>query len=93
MEWLTKLVHFLPIKIGYSTERLARMYIDEIVRLHGILVSIVSDLDTRFVSQFWRSLHRAMHTKLEFSITFHPQTDGWSKKMIQILKDMLLAYV
>ena len=76
MDRLTKLAHFLPVKTGYSIERLVRLYIDEIVRLHGILASIVSDRDTRFVSQFWRSLHRAMRTKLEFNTVFHPQTDG-----------------
>ena len=50
IDQLTKLVHFLPMKTGYSIERLAQLYIDEIVRLHDISASIVSDRDTRFVS-------------------------------------------
>ena len=90
---LTKSAHFLPIKVNFFLERLAKLYIDEIVRLHGIPVSIVSDRDTRFVSQFWRSLHQAMKTKLEFSTAFHPQTDGQSERTIQTLEDMLRAYV
>nr|KYP67727.1 Transposon Ty3-I Gag-Pol polyprotein [Cajanus cajan]KYP67728.1 Transposon Ty3-I Gag-Pol polyprotein [Cajanus cajan]KYP67730.1 Transposon Ty3-I Gag-Pol polyprotein [Cajanus cajan] len=53
---LTKSPHFLPINIRYSLERLARLYIDEIVRLHGIPSSIVSDRDPRFASRFWESL-------------------------------------
>ena len=90
---LTKSAHFLPTKVNFSMERLAKLYIDEIVRLHGIPVSIVSDRDTRFVSQFWRSLHQAMKTKLEFSTAFHPQTDGQSERTIQTLEDMLRACV
>ena len=93
VDQLTKSAHFLLVKTGYSIERLARLYIDEIVRLHGIPASIVSDRDTRFVSQFWKSLHRTMRTKLEFSTAFHPQTDGQSERMIQILEDMLRSCV
>ena len=93
VDQLTKSAHFLPVKTGYSIERLAQLYIDKIVRLHGIPISIVSDWDTRFVSQFWKSLHRAMRTKLEFSTAFHPQTDGQSERTIQILEDMLRACV
>ncbi len=56
---LTKFAHFLPIRMDYSLERLAKLYIDEIVRLHGVPVSIVSDKDPRFTSRFWGSLQRA----------------------------------
>ena len=73
---LTKSVHFLPIRVGFTLERLAKLYMKEIVRLHEIPVTIVSDRDTRFVSQFWKSLHKALGTKLNFSTAFHPQTDG-----------------
>ena len=66
---------------------------DEIVRLHGVPVSIVSDRDTRFVSHFWRSLQQAMGTKLNFSTAFHPQSDGQSERVIQTLEDMLRACV
>jgi len=53
---LTKSAHFLPIRMEYSLERLAKLYIDEIVRLHGVPISIVSDRDPRFTSRFWGSL-------------------------------------
>ena len=69
------------------------MYIDEIVRLHGIPISIVSDRDPRFTSVFWKSLHKALGTKLNFSTAYHPQTDGQSERVIQILEDMLRACV
>ena len=74
-------------------DKLAELYIQEIVRLHGIPISIVSDRDARFTSAFWKSLHQAMGTKLKFSTTFHPQTDGQTERTIQTLKDMLRACV
>uniref|UniRef100_A0A2N9FVM9 RNA-directed DNA polymerase n=1 Tax=Fagus sylvatica TaxID=28930 RepID=A0A2N9FVM9_FAGSY len=88
---LTKSAHFLAIKVGLSLERLAKLYVNEIVKLHGVPVTIVSDRDRRFVSQFWKKLHMAMGTKLNFSTAFHPQTDGQSERTIQILEDMLRA--
>jgi len=53
---LTKSAHFIPFRLGQSTELLAEKYMQEVVRLHGVPVSIVSDRDTRFLSHFWRSL-------------------------------------
>jgi hypothetical protein len=86
---LTKTAHFLPIRMTYSMDRLVELYIKEIVRLHGIPVSIVSDRDPRFTSRFWRSLQEALGTKLTFSTAFHPQTDGQTERTIQTLEDML----
>ena len=63
----------------------------EIVRLHGIPVSIVSDRDTRFRSHFWESLQENLGTRLKFSTSYHPQTDGQYERTIQILEDMLRA--
>ncbi|KAL4190331.1 hypothetical protein AMTRI_Chr07g75200 [Amborella trichopoda] len=90
---LTKAAHFLPIRTTYTLDRLAQLYIKEIVRLHGVSVSIVSDRDTRFTSKFWARLQSAMWTRLTFSTAFHPQTDGQSKRTIQTLEDMLRACV
>ena len=74
-------------------EHLAKKYVDEIVRLHGVPLSIVSDRDPRFTSRFWGSLQQALGTKLHFSTAFHPQTDGQSERTIQTLEDMLRACV
>ncbi|GMP23365.1 hypothetical protein CsSME_00000996 [Camellia sinensis var. sinensis] len=90
---LTKSAHFLAFKVGFSLEKFAKLYIKEIVKLHGIPVTIVSDRDSRFVSMFWRSLHTALGTSLNFSTAFHPQTDGQSERTIQTLEDMLRASV
>ena len=90
---LTKSTHFLAIHSTYSLEKLADLYIEEIIRLHGVPVSIVSDRDPRFTSRFWPKLQEAMGTTLKFSIAFHPQTDGQSERTIQTLEDMLRACV
>ncbi|KAJ4706492.1 putative Retrotransposon protein, Ty3-gypsy subclass [Melia azedarach] len=79
---LTMSAHFLPFKSAYSMDKMASLYVNEIVRFHGAPVSIVSDRDPRFTSRFWPSLQYAMGTKLNFSIAFHPQTDGQSERTI-----------
>ena len=73
---LTKSVHFIPVSMRYKMERLIELYIKEVVRLHGIPSSIMSDRNLRFTSQFWTSLHEALGTKLKLSSAYHPQTDG-----------------
>ncbi|KAL2240852.1 UNVERIFIED_CONTAM: Transposon Ty3-I Gag-Pol polyprotein, partial [Sesamum indicum] len=90
---LTKSAHFLPIRQNDSLDKLAELYVSEIVRLHGIPTSIVSDTDPRFTSHFWGSLQTALGTKLHFSTTFYPQTDGQSERTIQTLEDMMRACV
>ncbi|GJW28472.1 hypothetical protein Tco_0045347 [Tanacetum coccineum] len=90
---LTKSAHFLAMREDYSTERLARLYIDEIVARHGVPVSIISDRDGRFTSRFWQTLQKALGTRLDMSTTYHPQTDGQSEHTIQTLEDMLRACV
>nr|GEZ83032.1 retrotransposon protein, putative, Ty3-gypsy subclass [Tanacetum cinerariifolium] len=86
---LTKSAHFLPIRKDCSVSRLAEIFQQEIVRLHGTPSAIVSDRDPRFASRFWKGLQKAWGTRLKFSIAFHPQTDGQSKRTIQTLEDML----
>ena len=66
---------------------------DETVRLHGVSLSIVLDRDPRFTSRFWKELQSALGTKLKFSTTFHPQTDGQPERLIQVLEDMLRGCV
>ena len=86
---LTKSAHFLPVGKKYTLDKLAELYVSEIVRLHGVPESIVSDQDPRFASKFWIALQAALGTRLHFSTAFHPQTDGQSERTIQTLEDML----
>ncbi|GJR08097.1 putative nucleotidyltransferase, ribonuclease H [Tanacetum coccineum] len=88
---LTKSAHFLPIQKNYGISKLAEIFRQEIVRLHGTPTSIVSDRDPKFTSHFWKGLQKAWGTRLKFSTAFHPQTDGQSERTIQTLEDMLRA--
>ena len=93
MDKLTKSAHFLPVLTKFSLDRLAELYINEIVRLHGVPVIVVSDRGPRFISQFWPKLQNALGNTLHFNTAFHPQTDGQSERTIQTLEDMLRACV
>ena len=93
VDWLTKLAHFLAVRMTFTLEAFYRLYIQEIVRLHGVPVSIVSDRDPRFTGNFWKSFQRAMGTQLVMSTVFHPQTNGQSERTIQTLEDMLRSCV
>ncbi|GJV98786.1 putative reverse transcriptase domain-containing protein [Tanacetum coccineum] len=90
---LTKSAHFLPIREDYKTEKLARIYINEIVARHGVPVSIILDRDGRFASHLWQALQEALGTRLDMSTAYHPQTDSQSERTIQTLEDMLRACV
>ncbi|GJW15478.1 putative reverse transcriptase domain-containing protein [Tanacetum coccineum] len=90
---LTKSAHFLAIREDYSTERLTRIYIDEIVAQHVVLVSIISDRDGRFTSWCWQTIQKALGTRLDMSTAYHPQMDGQTESTIQTLEDMLRACV
>ncbi|GJZ59790.1 putative reverse transcriptase domain-containing protein [Tanacetum coccineum] len=73
---LTKSAHFLPMREDYKMERLARLYLNEIVARHGMSISIISDRDSRFTSRFWQLMQEALGTRLDMSTAYHPQTDG-----------------
>ncbi|GJV31726.1 putative reverse transcriptase domain-containing protein [Tanacetum coccineum] len=81
------------MKENDSMKKLTRQYLKEVVSKHGVPVSIISDQDGRFTSQFWKSLNKALSTQLDMSTAYHPQTDGQSERTIQTLEDMLRACV
>jgi hypothetical protein len=86
---LTKLAHFLPVKVKHSTVTLAKLYFERILSLHGVPRTIVSDRGPQFVSKFWMELHKSMGTKVIHSSAYHPQTSGQTERVNQILEDML----
>jgi hypothetical protein len=90
---LTKTTHFLPVHTTYLAKRYAEIYLDQIVRLHGIPKTIISDHGTLFVARFWEQLQSALGTKLIRSSAYHPQTDGQTERVNPVLEDMLRAYV
>jgi len=90
---LTKSAHFLPVHTTYTAKKYAEIYMDQIIRLHGIPKTIISDRGTLFVARFWEQMQLALGTKLIRSSAYHPQTDGQTERVNQILEDMLRACV
>jgi transposase InsO family protein len=88
---VTKVAHFLSVKTTYTGPQLAELYMERVVCLHGVPKKIMSDRGTQFTSHFWRIVHKALGTQLNFSTTYHPQTDGQTERINQILEDMLRA--
>lgn len=73
---LSKVPHFVPVNPTYSASEVAQVFIREIVRLDGVPKNIVSDMDAKFTSKFWKDLFTCLGTKLALITTYHPQTDG-----------------
>ena len=90
---LTKTTHFIAVNNTYSAKDYAAIYIDRIVRLHGVPKTIISDRGSRFVARFWEQLHRSLGTKIIRGSAYRPQTDGQTERVNQILEDMLRACV
>ena len=88
----TKMTHFIATKTDISAPEVAELFRDHVWKTHGVPRSIVSDRDTRFVSIFWRSLMKLVGTKLRFSTAYHPQTDGQSEKMNDVVEQILRTY-
>jgi transposase InsO family protein len=81
MDRLTKTAHFLPVKTNYRPSQYAEKYIAEIVRLHDIPKTIVSDKGSQFTTHFWEHLHKGLGTSLIRSTAYHPQTDGQTERV------------
>jgi transposase InsO family protein len=93
IDQFTKIAHFLPVKTKNPVVTYVKLYIARILSLHGIPKTIVSDRGPQFVSKFWSELHIFLGTKLLHSSTYHPQTSGQTKRVNQILEDMLRSCV
>ena len=76
MDRLTKSAHFIAVWMTFTQEEFCRMYIREIVQLHGVPVSIVSDRDPKFMTHFWKNFQKAIGTQLMMITAFDPQIDG-----------------
>jgi hypothetical protein len=91
VDQLTKVAHFIPVKMTYSGPQLAKLYMSRIVCLHGVLKKIVCERATQFTSKFWERLHETLDTQLHFSSSYHPQIDGQTERVNQIHEDTLSA--
>eukprot|EP00253_Pinus_taeda_P028742 PITA_28742 len=90
---LTKSAHFIPVRDTYDVADVARVFINEIIRFHGVPKKIISDRDSRFTSKFWTCMQTALGTQLNLSTAYHPETDGQTERLNQVLEDMLRMYV
>jgi transposase InsO family protein len=90
---LTKTAHFIPVLTTYSVERYTEIYVDLIVHLHGVPKTILSNRGTQVVARFWAQVRESLGTKLIHSSSYHPQTDGQTERVNQIVEDMLRACV
>ena len=88
VEKLSKAAHFIPVKTTYKDANIADIFLKQIFRLHGILKIIILDRDPKFTSNFWRSFFKGLNTRLNFSSSFHPQTDGKTERVNQVLEDL-----
>jgi hypothetical protein len=82
---LSKVSHFITVDSNFKEIDIANIFMKEIFRLHGMPKEIISNQDTKFTSNFWKSLFVGFETKLLFSTTYHPQTDGQTERVNQVL--------
>jgi len=90
---LTKYAHFLPIRHPYTAAVVAQTFLDNVVKLHGLPASIVTDRDTIFVSHFWKELFKLYRVNLQLSTAYHPQTNGQLERVNQCLEMYLRCAV
>jgi hypothetical protein len=90
---ITKAAHFILVKLIHKEANIVDVYMREIARLHGIPKTIVFDRDPKFTSNFWKGLFNGVGTNLNFSIAYHPKLDGQTKRVNQVIEDMLRMYV
>jgi hypothetical protein len=89
----TRSAHFIPINTKYRAKKYDDIYIAHVLCLHGVPKMILSDLGSQCVARFWEQLHASLGTRLIHSSAYHPQTDGQTERVNQILEDMLRACV
>jgi hypothetical protein len=90
---LTKVAHFIPLKTTHKEINVDDIYMREVIGLHNIPKKIVSDRDPKFTSKFWRGLFKEIRMNLNFSTAYHPESDGQTKRLNQVIEDMLRMYV
>eukprot|EP00253_Pinus_taeda_P012980 PITA_12980 len=90
---LSKSAHFILVQSTYRAAQIANIFMQNIFKLHGLPKVIISDRDVKFTSAFWRTLFEGLGTQLSFSTAYHPQTDGQTERVNQVVEDMLRSYV
>jgi hypothetical protein len=90
---LTKASHFIPIKSMHKEANIVDIFMHEVARLHGVPKTIVSDKDSNSTSNFWKGIFKGFGTNMNFSTTYHPNSDGQTERVNWVIEDMLRMYV
>jgi hypothetical protein len=93
VDLFTKQAHFIPCFMKMSSQQLAKIYMREVYRLHGLSRTIRCDRDPRFTSTFWKTLFTQLQTKLNISSAYHPQTDGQTERTHRTIEQILRSFV
>ena len=93
VDHLTKSASLIPFRKDVRFSEMSKSFVEEVTRVYGTPVSIISDRDSRFVSTFWQSFQSYVGTRFRFNTAYHPQTDGQSERIIQTLEDLIRASV
>jgi hypothetical protein len=93
VDQLTKYAHFIPVNTNYNVQKYAEIYVARVLCLHGVPKMVISDRGSQFIARFWEQLHASLETHLIHSLAYHPQTNGQTERVNQILKDMLRVCV
>jgi hypothetical protein len=90
---LTKAAHFIRVKSAHKAANIVEIYMQDIAKLHGVPKTTMFDIDYKFSSNFWKGIFKGFGTNLNFSTTYHPNTNGKTKRVNRVIEDMLRMYL
>jgi len=93
VDHLTKMAHFVPCNKTITSKETARLFLENVYKYHGLLDDIIFDHGTQFTSKFWQSMFKILQVKINLSLAYHPQTDGQTERVNQVLEQYLRCFI